>query len=79
MEPDEQIRTLLEEIRNDQRVLIQEYRSVTKNALDLQKQAVQRQEALGRLYKGALVAATVVVVVIIVIIVYLLSMLANYF
>lgn len=78
MESDDRIGLLLEEIRDDQRTLIEEYRRVANSALELQSDAVRRQKALGRLYKGALVAGGIIAIVIIVVIVYLLSLLSSY-
>ena len=48
---DDTTRTLLEEIRDAQREHLAEYRSVTRQSLDLQKQAVMRQEQLGTMYR----------------------------
>jgi CHASE3 domain sensor protein len=78
MEKDERILKLLEEIRDDQRVLIDEYRKVTDRALGLQTQAVDRQESLGKLYKGVVAVGSVIVVAIIVVIVWLLYVLLGY-
>jgi predicted PurR-regulated permease PerM len=50
MESDGRIEKLLEEIRNTQREHLAEYRRVTKESLDLQRIAVQRQRELGRTY-----------------------------
>ncbi len=78
MEHDDRILKLLEEIRDDQRVLIEEYRSIANQALGLQNQAVGRQESMGRLYKGVVAAGAVLAVVIIVVIVWLLYVLVGY-
>ncbi|MDX1739864.1 MAG: hypothetical protein R3178_01165 [Rhodothermales bacterium] len=78
MQHDDQILRLLEEIRDDQRVLIEEYRRVANSALDLQNKAVDRQESLGRLYKGVVAAGAVLVVAIIAVIVWLLYNLVGY-
>ncbi len=78
MESDERILKLLEEIRDDQRELIREYRRVTETATGLQKQAVDRQESMSRLYKGVVVFGGVLVVGVIIVIIYLLYVLVGY-
>jgi len=78
MESDDRIRQLLVEIRDGQREQIEEYRRVANHALELQKSAVNRQESLGRLYKGALVVGGIMVVAIVIIIIYLLDLLLQY-
>ena len=78
MEDDEQILRLLEEIRDDQRILIEEYQRVANHALELQGTAVQRQESMGRLYRVVVVAGSVLGVVIIAVIVWLLYVLIGY-
>ena len=50
MESDGRIEKLLEEIRDAERAQLAEYRRVTKESLDLQRIAVQRQLELGRTY-----------------------------
>ena len=50
MESDGRIEKLLEEIRDAERAHLAEYRRVTKESLDLQRIAVQRQRELGRTY-----------------------------
>jgi CHASE3 domain sensor protein len=42
---------LLVEIRDVQREHLEEYRRVTRESLELQRQAVKRQEQIGRLYQ----------------------------
>ncbi len=78
MESEERILRVLEEIRDDQRVLVEEYRRVANQALDLQGKAVDRQESLGRLNKVVVAAGAVLAVVIIIVIVWLLYGLVDY-
>ncbi len=70
-EPDE-IKELLAELRDVQREHLEEYRKVTRQSLELQQQAVARQEQLGNLYRRVLAAGAALVAFIVVIIVYLL-------
>lgn len=79
MVSDERTIQLLEEIRDLQREQTEEYRRVAGEALKLQRSAVERQETLGNLYRGALLAGGVIAVVIIIVIVYLLYVLSGYF
>jgi hypothetical protein len=73
MRESDEIKRLLEELRDVQREHLAEYRRVTQRSLELQQQAVTRQEQLGRLYRRVLVAAGVLVIFIVGIIVYLLG------
>ena len=63
METGDDVRRLLEEIRDVQREHLAEYKRVTQQFLELQQRAVGRQEQLSGVYKrivligGALVAA----------------------
>jgi len=63
METGDDVRRLLEEIRDVQREHLAEYKRVTHQFLELQQRAVGRQEQLSGVYKrivligGALVAA----------------------
>ncbi len=66
---------LLREIRDAQRESLEEYRRVTSRSLELQEQAVARQEQLGALYKRALVAGAVVIVPLLGLLLYLLTFL----
>ena len=69
---DADTRKLLEEIRDAQREHLAEYRRVTQQSLDLQKQAVKRQEQLGALYKQVMMAGGSVAVVLLVLLIFLL-------
>ena len=73
MQESDEIKGLLRELLEVQREHLAEYRRVTQRSLDLQQQAVARQEQLGRLYRRVLVAGAVLVIFIVVIIVYLLG------
>ena len=69
---DDTTRTLLEEIRDAQREHLAEYRSVTRQSLDLQKQAVMRQEQLGTLYRRVIAVGGVASLVLVILLAYLL-------
>ena len=49
-----------------------------KQALELQSQAVARQESLGRLYRGALTVGAIITIAIIVLILWLLYVVLSY-
>ena len=69
---DDTARKLLEEIRDAQREHLAEYRSVTRQSLDLQKQAVTRQEQLGVMYRRVIVAGGAMSIVLLALLGYLL-------
>jgi ferric-dicitrate binding protein FerR (iron transport regulator) len=69
---DDTTRKLLEEIRDAQREHLAEYRSVTRQSLDLQRQAVTRQEQLGTMYRRVIAVGGVASLVLVVLLVYLL-------
>ena len=68
----DETRKLLEEIRDTQREHLAEYKRVTQQSLDLQKQAVKRQEQLGGLYRQVLMVGGSVAIVLIVLLIILL-------
>jgi rubrerythrin len=70
---DETTRKLLEEIRDAEREHLAEYRSVTRQSLDLQKQAVVRQEQLGVMYRRVIAAGAAVSLVLLILLGYLLT------
>jgi len=74
---DDTTRKLLEEIRDAQREHLAEYRSVTRQSLDLQKQAVMRQEQLGGMYRRVIAAGGAVSLVLLVLLVFLLMRWGN--
>ncbi len=53
---------LLVEIRNLQREYLEEYRRVTDESLELMRRAAQRQERIGRLYRGQVAIWLIVIV-----------------
>lgn len=67
------IKELLVEIRDLQREHLAEYRKVAQRSLELQQQAVSRQEQLGRLYRRVVVAGAMLILCIVVIIVVLMG------
>ena len=69
---DDTIKQLLEEIRDAQREHLAEYRSVTRQSLELQKQAVTRQEQLGAMYRRVIAVGGAVSLVLLVLLVFLL-------
>lgn len=73
MRESDEIKELLTEIRDVQRDHLTEYRKVTQHSLELQQQAVTRQEQLGTLYRRVVAACAVLVVCIVIIIVYLMG------
>lgn len=72
-EPEDQIRRLLEEIRDLQRDQLAEYRRVTQQSLELQQRAVDRQQQLGRLYSRVVGLGGGVALVLLALLVYLLT------
>lgn len=72
MKPDDEMRRLLEEIRDTQREHLAEYRRVTSESLDLQRVAVARQEQVGGVYKRMVLVGGVVVVGLLGLLAYLL-------
>jgi len=65
--------TLLEEIRDVQKESLAEYRRVTQQSLDMQRQAVARQQQIGRLYQRVLLVGAAVVVPLLILLIYLLT------
>lgn len=73
MQESDEIKQLLGEIRDQQREYLAEYRKVTQRSLDMQQQAVNRQEKIGRLYQLVVIAGAILVVIIVMLIVYLMG------
>ena len=69
---DDTTRKLLEEIRDAQREHLAEYRKITQQSLDLQRQAVTRQEQLGVMYRRVIVAGGLLSIVLLALLGYLL-------
>ena len=72
MEPDDQTRKLLEEIRDAQREYLADYRRVTQQALDLQQRALARQEQVSILYKRIVLFGGLLFAVLLSLLLYLL-------
>jgi cytochrome c-type biogenesis protein CcmH/NrfG len=72
MEPDDQTRRLLEEIRDAQREHLAEYRRVTEQSLELQRRAVARQEQVSQIYKRVVLLGGVLVAMLLALLLYLL-------
>jgi hypothetical protein len=64
---------LLVEIRDIQREHLEEYRSVTRDSLELQRKAVKRQEQIGRLYQCVVAVGALVVIGMVLFLVYLIG------
>lgn len=72
MEADNEVRRLLQEIRDVQREQLAEYQRVTRQSLELQQRAVARQEQLGGIYKKVVLIGAALVVPLLILLVYLL-------
>ena len=73
MKDTDDVNQLLTEIRDLQRESLMEYRKVTQRSLELQQQAVTRQEQISKLYRRVLVSAIPLIIAIILLVIYLLS------
>ena len=69
---DDTTRKLLEDIRDAQLEHLAEYKNVTRQSLDLQKQAVARQEQLGAMYRRVIFAGSAASLVLVLLLGYLL-------
>ena len=72
MEPDDETRKLLEEIRDAQREHLAEYRRVTQLSLELQQRAVARQEQVSQIYKRIVLLGGVLMAMLLGLLLYLL-------
>jgi len=72
MEPGDRLQKVVEELRDIEREHLAEYRRVTKESLELQRQAVQRQQSLGQLYRRIAGFAAGLIVVLLGLLLYLL-------
>ena len=72
------LRRLLEEIRDVTREHLAEYKRVTQQSLELQERAVRRQEQIGRTYQWAAAIGGVMIIGIVALIVYLMGLLSSY-
>ena len=73
MQESNEVKELLVEIRDAQREHLAEYRKAARAALELQQQAVTRQEQMGRLYRRVLVASAFLILCIIVFLIYFIG------
>ena len=73
MQESNEIKQLLTEIRDLQRESLGEYKKVTQRSLELQQQAVTRQEQLGRLYRRVVLAGSLLILAIVILLIYLLG------
>lgn len=73
MKDEQELAQLLREIRDGQREHLEEYKKVTQRSLELQQQAVNRQEQLAKTYRIALIVSAVLIVAIIGLVIYLFS------
>ena len=72
MESGEEVRRLLQEIRDIDREHLDEYRRVTTKSLELQQRAVARQEQFGRVYRLVLLIGGFFVVALLALLIYIL-------
>jgi hypothetical protein len=68
----DEVKELLTEIRDLQREQLAHYRQVTQRSLELQQQAVTRQEQLGRLYRIVVLAGSILVLLLVLLLVYIM-------
>ena len=73
MQESDEIKQLLGEIRDQQREYLTEYRKVTQRSLDMQQQAVNRQEKIARLYVLVVIAGAILVLFIVILVIYLIG------
>lgn len=73
MEGGDEIRQLLQDIRDAQREHLAEYRRVAERSLELQQRAVARQEQIGRIYRRLILVGGILVAALLVLLVYLLT------
>ena len=73
MQESDEIKQLLGEIRDQQREYLTEYRKVTQRSLDMQQQAVNRQEKIARLYVLVVIAGAILVLFIVILVIYLMG------
>ena len=73
MQDSNEIKDLLVEIRDAQREHLTEYRKAARAALELQQQAVMRQEQMSKLYRRVLVAGALLILCIIIFLIYFMG------
>jgi hypothetical protein len=72
MADDQRTQTLLEEIRDVQKESLAEYRRVTQQSLDLQRQATTRQQQMIQVYRRILLVGILITVPLLVLLMFLL-------
>jgi len=72
MEQGEDVRRILTEIRDVEREHLAEYRRVSEEALNLQRNAVARQELIAGVYRRVVVMGGLLAMALLVLLVYLL-------
>ena len=78
MGQDEEIRKLLQDIRDAQREHLAEYRRVAERSLEIQERAVARQEQAGRLVRQIVFVGGIVGTVLVALLVYILARWSRY-
>jgi len=73
VENSEEIRKLLQEIRDVEREHLAEYRRVTSLSLELQQRAVARQEQFGRISRMVFLIGGIVAAALLALLIYLLA------
>ena len=72
MADEQRTQTLLEEIRDVQKESLAEYRRVTQQSLELQRQATTRQQQMVQVYRRVLLVGILITVPLLVLLMYLL-------
>jgi len=72
MDNDDRVVTLLQEIRDAQREHLAEYRKVAQRSVELQEEAVARQQSYGNMYRRIVAVGAVMVAILLGLLVYLL-------
>ena len=72
MPESDEVKELLTQIRDLQREQLANYKQVTQRSLELQQQAVTRQEQLGRLYRIVVLAGSILVLLLVLLLVYII-------
>jgi len=78
MGSEEEIRQLLQDIRDAQREHLAEYPRVAERSLELQQRAVARQEQIGRLSRRLVLVGGILVAALLTLLVYLLARLSRH-
>ena len=71
MRESDEVKELLTQIRDLQREQLAHYQQVTQRSLELQQQAVTRQEQLGKLYRKVVLAGAILVLLLVLLLVYI--------